>query len=62
MPRARHAALLAWYRGLGRIERVLAALVILFATIALSVTSLELWLILFSVKLPLWAAAAVAGL
>lgn len=60
--RDRYARLLAWYEDLGRIEKTLAALIILFATIALTVSTLGLWLILFSVKLPLWVAAAVAGI
>lgn len=55
--RLRYMRLLRWYRRLGRVEKVLATLIILFATIALSFTSVGLWLILFSVKLPLWIAA-----
>lgn len=58
----RYAALLQWYIQLPRAERAIATLIILFATLALSVTSLGLWLILFSVKLPLWVAAAVTAL
>jgi hypothetical protein len=53
--------LLRWYRDLHPAEKVLAALAILFATVALSVTSMGLWLILFSVKMPLWFAAAAAA-
>ena len=56
--RLRYMRLLRWYRKLHTAEKVIAALIILCATIALSVTSLGLWLILFSVKLPLWVAAA----
>lgn len=59
--RARYRALLRWYRGLHPVEKIVAALVILSATVALSVTSIGLWLILFSVKLPLWIAAAAAA-
>ena len=58
----RYLRLLRWYRDLHPAEKVIAALAILFATVALSVTSLGLWLILFSVKLPLWFAAAAAAL
>ncbi|NRB01068.1 MAG: hypothetical protein HRU32_14870 [Rhodobacteraceae bacterium] len=58
--RARYDAMLAWYAGLGRFEQILAALIILFTTLALSVTSIGLWLILFSVKLPIWIAALAA--
>jgi len=57
----RYAAMMGWYSGLHPTEKTLAALIILFATIALSVTSLGLWLILFSVKLPIWLAAAAAA-
>lgn len=58
--RLRYMRLIRWYRRLHWGEKLLAALIILFATVALSVTSVGLWLILFSVKLPLWI-AAVAG-
>lgn len=57
----RYLRLMLWYRRLHPLEKVMAALAILFATLALSVTSLGLWLILFSVKLPLWIAAAFAA-
>ena len=60
--RRRYAALLIWYRDLNRFEQVLAALIVLTATLALSVTSLGLWLILFSVKLPFWAVALLTSL
>ncbi|WP_413717608.1 hypothetical protein [Silicimonas sp. MF1-12-2] len=57
----RYLRLMRWYRGLHPAEKVIAALAILLTTLALSVTSLGLWLILFSVKLPLWFAAAAAA-
>lgn len=60
--RARYDAMMAWYDRLGTAEKVIAALAILAATVALSVTSIGLWLILFSVKLPLWIAAAATAL
>lgn len=60
--RARYMRLLRWYRGLHPFEKVVAAIVILCATLALSVTSLGLWLILFSVKIPLWIAAVGTSL
>lgn len=60
--RYRYMRLLRWYRRLHWGEKLLAALIILFATLALSVTSLGLWLILFSVKLPLWIAAVATAL
>ncbi len=62
MVRLRYMKLLRWYRRLHWGEKLLAALIILFATLALSVTSLGLWLILFSVKIPLWIAAVSVAL
>ncbi|WGW02289.1 hypothetical protein [Tropicibacter oceani] len=59
---ALHARLLAWFAGLSRVEKVLAWGILLSGTLALSVTSLGLWLILFSVKVPLWLVAAAAAL
>ena len=58
----RYLRLLRWYRDLHPVEKAIAALAILFATLALSVTSLGLWLILFSVKLPLWIVAMATAL
>lgn len=54
----RYCRLLDWFNGLSPLERAVAWMVILFASLALSVTSLGLWLILFSVQLPLWLVAA----
>ncbi|WP_141135872.1 hypothetical protein [Antarctobacter heliothermus] len=54
----RYARLLAWFNRLSPLERAVAWMVILFASLALSVTSMGLWLILFSVQLPLWLVAA----
>lgn len=60
--RSRYMRLLRWYRKLSTFEKTVSALIILFATLALSVTSLGLWLILFSVKIPLWIVAVTAAL
>ena len=59
--RSRYMALLRWYRDLHPVEKVVGALIILSATLALSVTSIGLWLVLFSVKIPLWIAAVTAA-
>ncbi len=59
--RSRYMALLRWYRKLEWYEKLVAALIILFAALALSVSSIGVWLILFSVKLPLWVAAVAAA-
>ena len=58
----RYGRLMAWYNHLEWYEKTIAALIVLFATLGLSVSSLGLWLILFSVKLPFWLIAASAAL
>ena len=58
--RARYDALLDWYGDLGWIEKALAAAVVILATLALGVSTIGLWLVLFSVKIPLWLAAFAA--
>ena len=58
----RYEALLKWYGDLNWIEKTLAATVVIVATFALGVSTLGLWLVLFSVKIPLWLAAAAAAL
>lgn len=60
--RLRYVRLLRWYRRLSTWEKLLGATIILAATVAVSVTSLGLWLILFSVKLPLWMVAVVTAI
>ena len=62
MVRRRYMRLLRWYRKLHTVEKIVAAAIILCATVALSVTSIGLWLILFSVKIPLWIAAVSTAL
>ncbi len=57
-----HTRMMAWFAALSPLEKALAWGIILCVTLALSVTSLGLWLVLFSVKLPLWLAAAAAAL
>ena len=52
-----YARMMAWYRDLDTPVRVVALLIVLCATIAVSVTSIGLWLILFSVQLPFWLIA-----
>ncbi len=59
---ARYDAMMAWYRGLEWYEKTVAALIMVFATLGLSVSSLGLWLVLFSVKLPFWLIAASTAL
>ncbi len=56
--RGHYDGLLNWYAGLDLPVKIVTALIVLFALLGLSVTSLGLWLILFSVKLPFWLLAA----
>jgi hypothetical protein len=56
--RGHYDGLLNWYSELDLPVKIIAALVVLFAMLGLSVTSLGLWLVLFSVKLPFWLLAA----
>ncbi len=59
--RRRYERVLHWYDSIHPVEKIVAAIILLSATLALSVTSLGLWLIFFSVKLPLWIMAVAAG-
>lgn len=59
---AQYEAMFDWYRGLEWYEKTVAALIVLFLTLALTVSSLGLWLILFSVKLPFWVIASLSAL
>lgn len=59
---ARYGRLLDWFNGLAPLEKALAWGILLFATLALSVSSLGLWLILFSVQLPLWLVAGALAM
>lgn len=59
--RSRYDALLAWYDKLNALEKALTALVLIAALFALSVSSLGLWLVLFSIKMPLWIVAFFAA-
>lgn len=52
--------LMTWYRGLEWYEKGVAALILLFGFLGLSVSTLGLWLVLFSVKLPFWILAVTA--
>lgn len=58
----RYARMMAWYSNLSLPEKVVAAMILVFGTLALSVGSLGLWLILFSVHVPLWIVAGMAAL
>lgn len=60
--RRRYRRLLLWYGRLRPAEKLITGLIMMFAMLTLSVTSVGLWLILFSVKFPLWIAAAAAAL
>ncbi len=56
----RYDAVLRWYGDLGWVEKSLAAAIVILATLALGVSTVGLWLVLFSVKIPLWLVAVAA--
>lgn len=58
----RYTRMMDWYRGLEWYEQLVAALIVVFATLALSVSSIGLWVVLFSVKLPFMIAAGVGAM
>jgi hypothetical protein len=58
----RYSRMMGWYRGLEWYEQLVAALIVIFATLALSVSSIGLWVVLFSVKLPFMIAAGVGAI
>jgi len=55
--RARFEAMMVWYQGLDWHVKLVATLIVLAGTLGLSVASIGLWLILFSVQLPFWLLA-----
>ncbi len=59
--KSRYMRMMLWYGGLEWYEQVIAALIVIFATLALSVSSIGLWVVLFSVKLPFMIAAGVGA-
>ena len=61
MIRAYNRGLMQWYRGLDWYVKLIAALIVLFATLGLAVSSIGLWLILFSVQLPFWLLATFSA-
>lgn len=56
----RYDSLLNWYGNLNWIEKSLAAAIVILASLALGVSTVGLWVVLFSVKIPLWLIAAAA--
>jgi len=61
LARERYQAMLAVYRAQPRPTRILLVLVAIVATMAVTVTTMSLWLVVFSVQLPLWILAGVAA-
>lgn len=59
--KTQYDALIGWYSALDLHIKIIATLIVLFATLGLSVSSIGLWLILFSVKLPFWLVAAFSS-
>ncbi|MGR3433870.1 MAG: hypothetical protein ACU0CO_03100 [Shimia sp.] len=58
----RYAAIRGWYRALPPIPRFAATLVLLGAAIGAGLASVGIWVILFSVQLPIWMVALAATL
>ena len=59
--RRQYDTLIAWYSALEWYEKIVMTLIMVFAALGLSVSSIGLWLILFSVKLPFWLVAAFSS-
>ena len=59
--RETQARLMDWFANLSKGEKALAWSILFLSTLALSVTSLGLWLVLFSVQFPLWLVAAASA-
>lgn len=55
--RARHDGLMRWYASLSRPVRVIAVLTAILATLALALTTMSLWLLVFTVQVPFWILA-----
>lgn len=52
---------ISWYNALGWHVKIVAPLIVVFAALGLSVSSVGLWVILVSVKLPFWLVAAFSS-
>lgn len=59
--KTQYAAMMDWYRTRPRPMRIVLILIAMFSTLALAVTSMSLWLLLFSVQLPIWIIAGFAA-
>ena len=59
--RRQYETLTTWYSALEWYEKIVMTLIMVFAALGLSVSSIGLWLILFSVKLPFWLVAAFSS-
>ncbi|MEM9779301.1 MAG: hypothetical protein AAF813_05260 [Pseudomonadota bacterium] len=59
--KARFGEMMDWYRALPRPTRYVLILVAMSASLALALTTMSLWLLLFSVQLPMWIIAGFAA-
>ncbi len=50
-----------WYRELPTAVRIVGILIAMCGILALAVTTMSLWLLIFSIQLPIWVAAAFAA-
>jgi len=60
--RARYDAMMGWYKGLPPMVKVISVLIVMCATLALAITSMSLWLLVFSVQAPFWIIAGATAL
>ncbi|MSU91432.1 hypothetical protein GE300_17775 [Rhodobacteraceae bacterium 2CG4] len=57
----RYRSMMAWYKQLPLAVRVISVLIAMCATLALAITSMSLWLLIFSVQVPFWIIAAATA-
>lgn len=59
MIRAQVDRMMEWYRSLPRPTRIILVLIAMFSTLAVAVMTMSIWLLLFSIQLPIWILASL---
>ncbi|MHA3978448.1 hypothetical protein ACW9UR_12245 [Halovulum sp. GXIMD14794] len=59
--KTRYAAMMDWYKELPLAVKIISILIVMFATLALAISSMSLWLLVFSVQLPFWIIAGATA-
>lgn len=59
--KSRYAAMMAWYKDLPLAVKVISVLIVMFATLAIAISSMSLWLLIFSVQVPFWIIAGATA-